>query len=112
MGRTEAVTHDEFDIKWAQRTDFAEVAEVIGVNTDMILAMHSLPGTDQVFVMFTYPTDTGKVYRCTLREDGDHVLHRYKRPVEVPGFYEQLMADVSRSVKRKLGKPKGKRHGD
>jgi hypothetical protein len=101
------MTPDDFDVKWAQRTRFAEVAEVLGVDTNMIMAMTVIPHTrGRVLVLFTYPQEVTRIYKCTLRRDSQGVLHKYGPPEEVPGMYEQLTAEVEERARARFGKPK------
>ena len=99
---------DDFSVKWAKRAKFAEVAEVLGVDTNMIMAMTVIPNTrGRVLVLFTYPEAVTRIYKCTLRRDSKGVLHKHYAPEEVPGMYEQLTAEVEERARAKFGKPKG-----
>jgi hypothetical protein len=93
--------------KWAGRTEFAEVAEAVGVPTNCIMAATETDG--RVTVLFSRPEDESVVYGQGFRRDGDGVLHAATEPREQPGMLDHIKREVERDLGKKLGKPKSKR---
>lgn len=93
--------------EWASRTKFAEVAEVVGVPTDCIMAAVETEG--RVTVMFSRPEDETVVYGQAFRRDADGVLHAASEPREIPGVLDDIKRHVERDLAKRYGKPKSKR---
>lgn len=89
--------------EWAGRTQFAEVAEAVGVPTDCIMAAVETDG--RVTVMFSRPEDETVVYGQAFRRDADGVLRAASEPREIPGVLDEIKRDVEADLGRRLGKP-------
>jgi hypothetical protein len=70
--------------EWHKAPDFAEVAEVLGIPTDCVMAMR--PGQEQVLVLWTasddrdLPPEQVTVKAVAMKRDGDGIL----RLVDLP----------------------------
>jgi hypothetical protein len=91
--------------EWRKRTDFAEIAEALGVRTDQVMAAKN-PNSAEVFVVFTkgdeYPP---LVYTTFLRRRAGGVLYVAVEPIEQPGMWEQIVKDVDERLGKKFGDP-------
>lgn len=83
------------EARWGRRTEFAEVAEVVGVSTDQIVGMGTIDGST-VSVMFTREIDRGDelpIFGALLRRDADRVLRLLTEP-EIVTTWGELIAEI------------------
>lgn len=78
------------NIEWKRRAEFAEIAEVIGISTELIFAAR--PYSERIFVLYTpdYPEDP-TIWVNYLKRDSFGVLQLDSVAKPQPGLYERLM---------------------
>lgn len=88
------------EVAWVNAPDatFAEVAEVLGIKTTLILAVYKVDDMN-VRTIWTPVEDEERFLAVHLRRDRDGILRYASLPVEVPNFAE----DLRRSIERKMG---------
>lgn len=90
----------EFKTRWRGRTDplFAEVAEALGTETDLVMAAMPTPGGRNVYAMATpgYPEDK-TVIKVLLRRDAGGVLQVIETEED-----PELLAKLDREMRRRL----------
>jgi hypothetical protein len=72
----------EFGVAWAHGPDFAEVAEALGISTDMVLARML-----DKFVMYT--DEEGEIMSAILKRDEEGILRVLER-TKHPGMAEEF----------------------
>lgn len=86
--------------RWADRTEFAEVAEALGVPTNQIMASMEYEGL--VSTMFTKTGDCDEstpIYGACLVRGADAVLHVAAEP-EVHGTWGDILAIMETTSER------------
>jgi hypothetical protein len=80
--------------EWANRTatPFAEAAEVLGVDTDLIMAL--MERDDSMYVLYSPNRETAEdpdsLLGCVLARDDDDVLRMKVEPMPVPEASQAL----------------------
>lgn len=95
-------TNDDMNVRWANRDTFAEVAEVLRVPTDLVMA--AAPRADgSVFVMWTPNRgDLTGVVTALLSPDADGVLVMVGQPRRVPFDVREA---IRAALEERLGPP-------
>ncbi len=73
----------DYDTRIAGRTEFAEEAEAVGVETDHIMSVLKAPDRQMSFVVYTMTVeinDDTPVYACKLQRDEDGLLQPMSWP--------------------------------
>lgn len=87
--------------QWASGPAFAEVAEVLGVRTDQIMAAGNFEG--RFLVLYTPTTEFDQkvdadsdipVFRAIMERDDERILRLLGEPQEVPGMWRELVAQL------------------
>lgn len=101
------MTPSDPEVRWSKGADLAEYAEALNVPTNHIMAVR-LEGRDAL-VLYTPTLPAGDeaphIFEVTLRRDNDKVLHAIRLPVEVPGMWDTIVANVEHSLRDKFGRP-------
>jgi len=81
------------EYEWRPRKDFAEIAEVLGIDTTWVLAAR--PYKDGFLVIYSpdAPEDNA-LWSITLQRDEDGVLQRASERVPHPGMWEQIEESI------------------
>jgi hypothetical protein len=80
--------------EWANRTatPFVEAAEVLGIDTDLVMALLEKDGS--MYVLYSpdreTATDPDSLLGCVLARDDDDVLHIKVEPMPVPEASQAL----------------------
>jgi hypothetical protein len=80
--------------EWARRTDtqIVEAAEVIGVDTDLVMAL--MENDTGMYVLYSPDRETAEdpdsLLGCVLARDDDDVLHIKVEPMPVPEASQAL----------------------
>ena len=77
-------------VEWHRRVEFAEVAEALGVETDLVFGTQV--AVDGVWTVLYSPDgdEPERVFGVLLRRDTDGVLRQIANPRELPGFADDL----------------------
>lgn len=78
-------------VEFHGRADFAEVAEAVGVSTDLVLAMN-VDAAGVVTVLYSQPDDVERVFGVLLLRDDDGVLVALHPPRELVGLMDEMRA--------------------
>lgn len=79
--------------EWRDRHHFAEFAEALGVDTDHVIAVRSVPKRTGLFVVMLSPDlvkAPKKVEAAYLQRDAVGILRESGRRRDVPDFWERL----------------------
>lgn len=88
--------------EWKKRDFFAEVAETLGTQTDMILAVREVG--ERLFVLYSpnYPEDN-TLYSAVLQRDREDIL-QHARPIQPhPGMWEDIEDGVRKHMEEEFG---------
>lgn len=77
------------EIEWRGRTDFAEVAEAIGISTKLVFAANVVGSRIWVIYSPDYP-EQETFWSIWLARGQDGVLRKDSVPREMPGMWEKL----------------------
>jgi hypothetical protein len=85
------------DVRWGKNTDFAEVAEALGIRTDQVVAV-SL-GNDSLMTLYTpFDDKPDETWSARLGRTVDGILVVTDTKI-VPGFIE----DLRKKMEKQLG---------
>jgi hypothetical protein len=93
---------------WVTRTDtrIAQAAEVIGVSTDLIMAVMTEPYLIVLYTPEGSDLDQPTIYAQRIKLDADGVMSLDGLPELQPDMWEQVTRDVDEHMRRKFGDPK------
>lgn len=83
------------NVEWRSRTDFAEYAEVLGIETDRILTVERNEAKNTHHVIWS---DGDDFYMVRFYRDASGVLQKGSIPVELPGFLERLEKAIEENL--------------
>lgn len=92
---------NEIRTEWVGRTEVAEVAEALGVPSDMIMAVSS-----EGVVLWTYPhemDDDGQIWSATLGRDADGII--VVGPKMATGTLGELHTRIDAAMRERFGDP-------
>lgn len=78
----------DMETQWSGRSDFAEVAETLGLPTDCVMAVVKVD--PHLYALYTPTPDGREVYRVQLARDGYNVLRQASEAVEMPGLLDNI----------------------
>ena len=87
-------------LEWRSGPDFAELAEVLGINTDMIMMARPYPEGIWV-VIYTPGFDEGDktAYSIVLQRDRDGILQQKSLPQAHPDLLDELEKGLAERMK-------------
>ena len=83
--------------EWRLAPDFAEVAEALGVTTKQVMACTEAT-QDRITVLYTPDPDpeSHTLFSAWLARDSNGVLVLFGEPIERPGMWEVIVAEMER----------------
>lgn len=78
------------NVEWADRTQFAEIGEVLGVSTELIATARITNNAHAVVFYTPYYPGNDHVYGVELKRDNDGIWQLDSVPKYLPAITEQL----------------------
>jgi len=100
--------------EWRGRSDFAEFAEALDINTDDVMAMLPFPlpdGTVLFTVVYTTDPDGVDAWIASLTRGDDGVLKVMKKTFH-PEFMDEINKGIRQRLYDELGPPTGRDDAD
>lgn len=99
-----------FRAEWHGRSDFAEVAEALGIFTDEVMAMTKVGQDEGYLVLYSTGTAdeaTAVVHRALLERGADRVLRmtKHHRMGSLSEFMERADEELGPYLEERLGPP-------
>jgi hypothetical protein len=82
------------EYQWRGRSDFAEIAEALGVRSDQVMAAEV--GGELTLVLYTQDEEPTLVWAAVLRRGVDDVLFITAPPQPRPGLWESIVEQMER----------------
>lgn len=80
-------------VAWRGRSDFAEIAEALGVTTDAIFAARR-SDNKRVFVLYTPDPNEELIWSVFLKRDASGVFVQDRVPIKHPGMWDRIKQQI------------------